>query len=366
VSAPAAAAEPAAPAAPVAAAGPARAPRVAWAALLLVALAELGWHATTRARVAPLSDWEAAAAFVRAEKRPGDLVTSAPGWTDPVLRLVMGDAIGFAEAGRTGTAKWTRLWALAVRGELPEDAPRTAPELERVFGRVRVVRWDLGPSPVLFDLVESVRAAEVVRVEGGREIPCVWRRRAVHGGGLGQGTLEPEESAACDPRRPWLWVAATMAEDLALRPRYCVWQHPQGPEPIRVTYRDVPLGTRLVLHGGMYSEHERMGEHGPVTVVVKVGGAEVGRMIHRDLEGWKRMEARTADRPGLRGDVSVEVMADDPHLRSFCWSATIEDGPRRVEGAAAGGAATTARDASAGRPLLARSLGRAGSGEERR
>jgi uncharacterized protein YndB with AHSA1/START domain len=306
-----------------------RAPHPAWAALLLVAVAELAWHATTRARVAPLSDWRAAAAFVRAQKRPGDLVTSAPGWTDPILRHVMGDAIGFAEAGRTGTAKWTRMWALTVRGELPEDAPPMPPELERGFGRVRVVRWNLGPSPVLFDLVENVRRAEVVRVEGGRERPCTWRRREVHGGGLGYGTLEPAESAACDPRRPWLWVGATMAEDLDLRPRYCVWQHPQGPEPIRVTYRDVPLGTRLVLHGGMYSEHERMGEHGPVTVVVKVDGSEVGRMVHRDLEGWKRMEARTAEREGQRGDVSVEVMADDPHLRTFCWSATIEHGPRR-------------------------------------
>jgi hypothetical protein len=108
-------------------------------------------------------------------------------------------------------------------------------------------------------------------------------------------------------------------------PRYCVWQHPAGTEPIRASFADVPLGERLVLYGGLYYEHKRNLEHGPVSVAVRVDGEEIGRMTHADGDGWKRMEASTqrAGRPRReRGTVTIEVTAPNPHLRSLCWAAT--------------------------------------------
>jgi hypothetical protein len=304
-----------------------------WLLVPLLALAELSSLGVTIARVAPNSDWRAAASFVRREQRPGDLIASAPAWTDPVLRLVLGDRLTLAQSGRSDTDAFTRMWALTIRGERPHDAPSSEPDFAQSFGRVRVLRWDLGASPVTYDLVAHVREAEVVRLEGANELPCPWRMGIAQAGGLGAGVTTPAERFVCDPRRPWLWVAPTVNEDLALEPRHCVYQHPQGAEPIRVTYRDVPLGTRLVLYGGVYSEHERMGEHGPIDIAVKVDGRVVGRMTHRDLDGWKRMEAVTAERPGTRGDVSVEVSAADPNLRTFCWAARTEEGPRRPRSA---------------------------------
>ena len=304
-----------------------------WLLAPLLALAELTSLAVTTSRVAPNGDWRAAAQFVRAAQLPGDLITSAPAWTDPTLRLVLGDRLPFAQVGRSDTDAFTRMWALTIRGERPHDAPPRSPDFERAFGRVRVLRWDLGSSPVRFDLVAHVREAEVVRVEGTAARACVWRVGSASGGGVGAGTEIPAERFVCDPARPWLWVAPVVNEDLALEPRHCVYQHPQGAEPIRVTYRDVPLGTRLVLYGGMYATHERMGENGPVDVVVKVDGRAVGHMTHRDLDGWKRIEATTAARPGLRGDLSIEVSAANPNLRTFCWAARTEEGARRPRSA---------------------------------
>ncbi len=304
-----------------------------WLLLPLLALAELGSLAVTVARVPPLEDWHAAADFVRSAEQPGDLVVSAPAWTDPLLRLLLGDRITLAQAGRSDTDAFTRLWVLSIRGERPREAPVKEPDFQRVFGRIRVMRWDLGASPVRYDLVAHVREAEVERVEGGAALPCPWRVSVAQAGGLGGGAATPAERFVCDPRRPWLWVAATVQEDLELEARHCVYQHPQGREPIRTTFRDVPLGTRLVLHGGPYAEHERMGEHGPIDVVVTVDGRVVGRMTHRDLDGWKRMEVETATQPGTRGDVAIEVSAENPHLRTFCWAAQIQEGPRRPRSA---------------------------------
>ena len=304
-----------------------------WLLVPLLALIEVASLAVRVSRVAPHSDWRAAATFVRAQQRPGDLITSAPAWTDPVLRLVLGDRVTLAQTGRSDPDAFTRMWALTVRGERPHDAPPRDPDFEQAFGKVRVLRWDLGASPVRFDLVEHVREAEVVRVEGASELPCPWRVGSAEGGGVGAGTETPAARFLCDPRRPWLWVAPVVNEDLSLEARYCVYQHPPGTEPVRVTYHDVPLGTRLVLYGGVYATHERMGENGPIEVAVKVDGIVVGTMTHRDLDGWKRMEAATAERPGTRGDVSIEVTAVNPNLRTFCWAARTEDGPRRPRSA---------------------------------
>jgi hypothetical protein len=120
-------------------------------------------------------------------------------------------------------------------------------------------------------------------------------------------------------------VGTTVQDALDLSPRYCIWQHPAGREPIRATFEDVPLGDRIVLYGDIYYEHERDLEHGPVDVAVFVDGEQVGRMVHRDGDGWKRIVVSTqlAGRPHrARGEVRIEVSAEDPNLRSLCWAAT--------------------------------------------
>jgi hypothetical protein len=251
------------------------------------------------------------------------------------LRARLGDAMTFAQAAPSDLASFERLWALSIRGHDPEEAPEAEPAVTRRFGRVLVRRWDLGPSPVLYDFVGNVRGAEVAMVQGGREVPCAWRRMGAQGGALGAGAMWPAERFQCDPSRGWLFVAPTVTEDLDLRPRHCIWQHPPGLEPVRATFRDVPLGERLVFHGGLYYEHERKLEGGPIHAVVRVDGEEVGRMVHRDGDGWKRMEVATRSvedvraRPDRLGEVTVEVSAPDPRFRTFCWSATTRTGEER-------------------------------------
>ena len=76
-------------------------------------------------------------------------------------------------------------------------------------------------------------------------------------GGLGGGVIAPRQRFQCDFERPWLWVGPTVIEALDLSPRRCIWTHPQGSEPISITYTDVPLGARLVLYGGLDYHDER-------------------------------------------------------------------------------------------------------------
>jgi len=298
-------------------------PSPLWLLLLAVALTELVALPVRTSRVASEQDWRDAGAFVRARHQSGDGIAVEPEWADPWLRWALGDLITLADAGRSDLAAYSRLWTLTLRGLDVPNVPASAPELDRVIGRVRVRRWRL-PSPVVrYDFAQHIREATVSRVINAVEQPCPWQTMPkTRGGGLGVGALFPTERFVCDARRPWLFVAPLVLEDLALKPRHCLWQHPQGREPVVARFDHVTLQDELVFEGGLYYEHERDRVRGPVHVKLRFDQRDVGRMIHVDGDGWKRLVIDTRARHGQSVSVSVEVSADNPHFRTFCWNAS--------------------------------------------
>ncbi|MET0385772.1 MAG: hypothetical protein ABW321_07420 [Polyangiales bacterium] len=298
---------------------------------VLLPLLELGAHAWIVGHVPALADYRAASDFIRAELQPHDLVTAAPSFIDPILRWQLGDKIPLAMAGRSDEAGYDRLWVLSSRGARPalDSTPLAAAELTRDFGELQVLRYRLPQREVLFDFVKAWPQAEAAAIRGGSTQPCrLQQGGSPRGGGLGRGVLMPvRRRFECDARNPWLFIADVVMEDLDNTPRYCVWQHPQGTEPITLTYRDVPLGSELVFAGGLYYEHERMREGAPVDAVIAVDGSPLATLHHVDGDGWKRLHIATAALGKTRGDVSIAVSSSQPQARSFCWAASTRQAP---------------------------------------
>ena len=308
-----------------------------WPAWLFAAIAagELVAHGCIQAGVVESSDWHAAESLVSEQWRDGDTIAVAPAWLDASLRQHLTGRIGLADAGRSDLALAERLWVLSARGRASPWAPLRPPDFEEQAGAFLVQRWDLGPSPVRYDLTGNIEQAEVFR--GDRR--CTWQRRSAAGGGLGQGIMNPAERHFCGPEA-WLFVGESVVEDLELQPRHCIWQHPPPPgETIRTVYRNIPLGERVVLDAGIYYEHERMREHGPVSVRVLVGDVAIGTLTHQDGDGWERIEAPVPEAlraSGARGDVTIEVSSPNPFMRTLCWQATTRGTPREETNRAPG------------------------------
>jgi hypothetical protein len=297
----------------------------AWVWVLIVGLAafELVAHPLIRAAIPSDESWEAASAFVRARYESTDRIVAAPSWADPIVRSHLGDLLSLRMAAPGDLAGIDRIWEVGIRGATTRDEP---PALDEDFDGVRVRMWPVSTDRVLYDFVESIADARVVLVgESGAEV-CPWTRARPTRGGLGHGPMTPSERFVCDPRRPWIWVGPTVLQDLELQPRRCIWQHPAGTEPVRVTFPDAPLGERLVIRGGIDYNHERRRVHSPVTLRVWIDNRLVGELVHRDGDGWSGIDVDTS-RLGLdRAEVRFETTANDPTARLFCWSASTLQG----------------------------------------
>ena len=143
-----------------------------WLLVLGLAIAEVVALGVREYRVPTESDWAGAAEYVRGKLGPKDAITVAPGWADPLLRLYLGDRITAKISGRSDLAGFERLWVLSIRGANASDAPPRPPDFAQAFGRVRVQRYDLGPSKVLFDLADSINS-------GARREAHRWGRRGL-------------------------------------------------------------------------------------------------------------------------------------------------------------------------------------------
>jgi hypothetical protein len=285
----------------------------------LVASFELAADAWIRLSVPDDESWEEAAALVRARFEPSDRIVVAPPWIDPIVRSRLGDLLTLRSAAPSDLAGFDRIWELSIRGASSRAEP---PELEEQLGLVRARMWQVSSDEVRYDFVEQIAQAEVELVLGAEPHSCAWLEAPAGRGGLGHGPMPPERRFVCDPVRPWLWVGPTVIADLTLAPRRCIWQHPAGTDPVRVTFRDVPLGDRLVVHGGIDYEHERWRSGSPVTLRVWISDRLAGELVHHDGDGWSKLEIETSTLGLDRASVRFETTAEDPTARLFCWSAS--------------------------------------------
>ena len=307
-------------------------PRWRFAALLvpLVALVELASQAIIQARVPKESHWRAAAAYLRSARHPGDLVTSAPLWTDPLARQYFADMIPLADAARPDATRYRRALVATIRGRENPDLRGWRETAHRDFGPI-TVRTLVNPAraTVRYDLIEHLHPpdAEAFRLVGDALTPCDWRTgNFVAGGGLGQGALPGPERFFCSPEG-WNYVGATIIEDMEHRGRRCIWSHPIQGGAMVTRFRDVPMGTVFHGHHGIAYEAERgddLGNQGgPVELRVLVDGAEAGRSIHRDGEGWKGFEIDTRAWANTTRQLTIEVRAEAPGMRHYCYEGDV-------------------------------------------
>jgi hypothetical protein len=273
-------------------------------AVVLLALAETGSALVAPLRAPSDGDWKAAAALVRADFRPGDLIVAAPAWADPVMRLHLGDLVPIKMAARLDDARYGRVWEIGQRGATADEAHGARAAATSRHGALTVRRYDRAPAPVSFDFYDQWSRARVARAEPGRgDIPCDRLPDRFQCPIHGFNFVKPD----------LLEIGTTM--------RQALYAQPVGGATVVVEYPQVPLGRELAVGAGLHHVWQRKLGDGTVKLRVLVDGREVGRTEASNRSGWRVDRFDTAAFAGKPATVRFEITSDKPFARHFGFSA---------------------------------------------
>ena len=252
-----------------------------WGIVPLVVIAELFLQWRIPRQEPSEAEWRSAAAAVKAEKSPDDLVVIAPDWATQG-RMYLGDAIPMADFGRFDTARYGRILEVSLNGARAPETEGLPLESEKELGRIALRTYgNPDRAGILYDFVAEAPRAEVT------------------GGGRGRARLVIDH---------WFQPRLAVPVKLAVR-------------PIRVTYSDVPLVGVLRIYTVIGYREGRFDKGKPVRLAVYVNGA---RVLARDVANFAPIEPSDVRLEGGGvGTVAFEVSARDVLMREFSVGAYV-------------------------------------------
>ncbi len=251
---------------------------VPFAFLALLALWEAAGSLSGPKGAASEGDWAAVERFVRAEHKPGDLVTFEPHWLSPIGRAHLGDLVSVADAGRADLDRYARVFVVRLGGaRQPESAGRTLQKEHK--GKLSVGVWTAVPVEVRYDFLAKLPEAEV---KDGR-------------------------------------ADARMGE-VDYAPHRCILVQP-GARAVSISFPAVPMGRTLVGFSGLDHFQQRKLGKGVVEMSIYVGEQLKERIVHANDDGWRHFEIDTSGSNGQEKTVRFEITAPDPRHRRFCFQA---------------------------------------------
>lgn len=294
-----------------------------WLVVPAVAVVELALHFKQVNSVVSDGDWKAAKAEVEKRAKPEDLVAFAPRWVDPVGREKFGDQIATLEReAYPDVTRFPRAIEVSIRGEHLDDLAGWK-EVERTsVGRITITTL-ANPSPVTLkdDLLRHSGKPDmhVSIVDQTGEHECSYGRFGVQSGNLGFGPAVPSLRYQCGGGA---YVGISIMADLDYRARRCFYAPAQGPNAtVKLRFDSVAFGRVIHGHHGLYVEAERDQKGAPIAITFHSGDKSIGKLVHRDGEGWKGFELDTSDLDGKTGELVAEITSGSRDRRMYCFEA---------------------------------------------
>lgn len=262
-----------------------------------------------------------AAAALRAEHRPDDLIFLVPAYATRA-REHLGDLSPLAvrDPLLEDFAVHPRAWVFGLFGAAEALRPRMAKAghtLERTLDLpVPGVTVDLyrtyGDQQTVFSFADSLQRARVWHEKDGPDSDCSrWMPANGQGGTHGRWS--------CPYDQEWFYVAPEwhrMGEHL----RFCLWAHPPSQGRLVIQYPDVPLGGTLFGRAG-HTLNSRHHARAPVFLDVAVGEEAPHRFVF-ELEDHFRPFLVPTSTTGT-ATITFAVSTPDAGANHFCFDAEI-------------------------------------------
>lgn len=245
--------------------------------LVLVALWEIVAARVQTSSVPDDAAWKQAAAVVRTDWQPGDLIVFAPAWVDPVGRMHLGDLIPVEAAARPHIMGYPQIWELSIRGAHSKELESLTAELDTEVAGIQVRRFKNPPMEQLADTLDLIGQA---KFEGG--------------------------------------AASVVLAEVGFEPHRCIQAvpAPKG-KPLRITFPSLPAGL-VTTSAGLADIFKRRTYRHAAKLDVEIAGKVVASLAPGIDTGWTH--ATPFPHPG--GPVTFVITADQPE-RLVCFAAQV-------------------------------------------
>lgn len=296
-------------------------PAAGWllCAIPLIGIAELVLHVKqTGPDVVPDGDWDRARDIVKADLKPEDLVIFEPFWADPIGRRSFGGEIStFKREGYSDFRRFQRAYEVSIRGAHQAELATWKKVKEEKAGGVTVSLLENPDyAPVLDDLVELVNADRLSVAVG--DAPCTFQHGASAGGStvVPQGLLTPADKFVCSGGH----VGVAVLHALDHHPHTCIYATPMANGTVRLKFKDVAFGGRIVGHAGVQWVDARNNPPEKIELIFSAFDHQIAPIFHKPGAGWTEFELPTSDLDGKKGELVVDLEPAKEH--QFCFEAT--------------------------------------------
>lgn len=255
------------------------------------------------------SEWSEAEKVIHNKANDDSIVIVHPAWEDGALKHFKKNFLILGKPNNGIQEFSQQVWVILSHGaKRPDYLPNLKIDFEKQLDEIEILRYvDADAEHILYDFFYKIPEAEVKLYSKDQTRDCKWK----------------DEKWVC-PIRDWNYLGKRSVQ-IGKKWQYAIWMHPIKNWTTSATYKNVPMGKRLVGEYALSDQAAELKTGTPVDFVIKINGVEKARMKTERTYGWHTFELDTSYLNGQNASVSFEVSTINDGLRHFSFMARTRD-----------------------------------------
>ena len=288
-----------------------------------IGLLETGAHYFFKNRAPDLQLWQSMRPRIASLIQRGDIVATAPTWSEPMARKAFGDELmPLTMVARPDDDGFARVLEIGILGQSRQEFATWPIVHHEMVGKFELsIRKNPTWEEVRYAAADHVDAQSlsIAVNRDGSESVCRFDNAApMTSGNLGGDPTSPSARFTC-PGGGIHWVGVTIIDDEKYRPRRCIWSPPSSVGELILRFHQVAFGKKLVGHAGAPWLMVRDGVGPPVQLSASTDKGTIGMVAAADTAGWIRFEWDTVRLAHSISDLELKLARVQGEQR-FCFT----------------------------------------------
>jgi|GEM_PF-2892986 len=251
------------------------------------------------------AQWDEVEKIITENNKNEALIIVHPAWEDSGLKHFKDYYIVLGQPNNGIHEYYQEVWVVLTHDSPePDYLDKLKINFRKSMDDIELLRYvDIDAEHILYDFYYNIEKGKTQLISRKESRDCTYK----------------DEKWVC-PIRDWNYLGKRSVQ-IGKKWQHAIWMHPLKNWTTSSTFKDVPMGKRLVGEYALADKAAELKDGAPVDFVIKINGVEKARLKTKRTYGWHNFEIDTSKIDGKREDVTFEVTAKKDGLRHFCFMA---------------------------------------------